>query len=154
MYDLLLFWCSTFCSRGLLVSSGGFCNYTLTLLGSMLETGAAQEHIKLVKKTLTERMNETVRTLQTHLPTGCSFINPGGGYFIWIRLPEKKNAKDLLKLAKNKYKVFYLHGDLFSKHSDRNFSNCLRITIGYYSKDVLTEAVSKLCQAIKEFLSQ
>ncbi|KAL5291698.1 hypothetical protein ACFFRR_010852 [Megaselia abdita] len=145
---------SVLCSKGMLVSSGGFCNYTMTLLASMFETGIAQEHIKFVKATLGERMHVTVNVLQKNLPSSCSFINPGGGYFVWIRLPKGKSAKDLLRIAKNKYKVFYLCGEIFSHLTERDFSNCLRITIGYYSKDVLEDGVSKLCQAIQEFLSE
>lgn len=138
----------------MLVSSGGFCNFTMTLLGTMFEIGVAQSHIKLVKNTLAERMNVTVDTLQKNLPSSCSFINPGGGYFVWIRLPKGKSAKELSKLAKDKYKVFYMSGEFFSSYSERDFSNCIRITIGYYSKDVLEDGVLKLCQAIQEFLSE
>lgn len=138
----------------MLVSAGGFCNFTMSLLASMFETGIAQKHIKVVKQTLAERMDVTVKILQKNLPFNCSFINPGGGYFVWIRLPKGKSAKDLLKIAKNKYKVFYLHGEIFATSTERDFSNCLRITIGYYSKDVLEDGVSKLCQAIEEFLSE
>lgn len=138
----------------MLVSGGGFCNFTMNILGSMFETGIAQKHISLVKATLSERMDVTVNILQNSLPSSCSFINPGGGYFVWIRLPKGKSTKDLLKLAMQKYKVFYLHGEVFSTLTERDFSNCLRITIGYYSKDVLEDAVSKLCQAIQEFVSE
>uniref|UniRef100_T1GE71 Aminotransferase class I/classII large domain-containing protein n=1 Tax=Megaselia scalaris TaxID=36166 RepID=T1GE71_MEGSC len=54
---------SVLSSKGMLVSSGGFCNFTMSVLASMFEMGIAQSHIKLVRETLAERMRVTVKIL-------------------------------------------------------------------------------------------
>lgn len=96
-------------------------------------------------------MSTTCEVLKAHLPKSCSFYEPEGGYFIWIKLPENKNSNDLLKLAMEKYKIFFLPGNRFS--IENKMSNCLRISIAFHSKELMQETTLKLCQAIQEFLN-
>lgn len=96
-------------------------------------------------------MKATCKVFKEHLPSGCSFQEPEGGYFIWIKLPENKDTNDLLKLAMEKYKIFFLPGDLFS--IEKKMRNCLRVSIAFHPADLLSATALKLCKAIQEFLN-
>lgn len=139
--------------HGLPASSGGLNQFTMAIVKSMLKLGLAQNHINNMKESLSERMNICVSILHKHLPKGCSFQEPIGGIFIWIVLPVGKSAKQLLPLAKGKYNVFYLCGDVFRASSENcKFENCLRVSISYYTKDKLAIGLRSLCEAIREYV--
>ncbi|KAL5288572.1 hypothetical protein ACFFRR_009043 [Megaselia abdita] len=140
----------TYC--GLPESSGGLNQFTMAIVKGMLRLGLAQDHIKNVKEFLGERMKVAINTLNEHLPQGCSFNEPIGGFFIWITLPEGKSAKQLLPLAKEKYNVFYLCGDVFRASSESKFENCLRVSISYYPKEKIAIGLRSLCEAIREYV--
>lgn len=140
----------TYC--GLPESSGGLNQFTMAIVKGMLRLGLAQNHIQDMKGELREKMETTINILNQHLPKGCSFNEPIGGFFIWITLPEGKSAKEMLPIAKEKYNVFYLCGDVFRASSESKFENCLRISISYYPKDKLETGLRSLCEAIREYV--
>lgn len=140
----------TYC--GLPESSGGLNQFTMAIVKGMLRLGLAQNHINNMKELLKERMEIAIKILNQHLPKGCSFNEPIGGFFIWITLPEGKSAQQMLPIAKEKYNVFYLCGDVFRASSESKFENCLRVSISYYPKDKLAIGLRSLCEAIREYV--
>lgn len=133
------------------MSGGCTNNYTAGLLESLFTLGLAQTHIQSLYNAYCERMKATCEVLRENIPSGCSFHEPEGGYFIWIKLPEDKDANDLLKLTMDKYKIFFLPGNRFS--IENKMQNCLRISIAFHPTDLLKQTTLKLCQAIQEFLN-
>lgn len=95
-------------------------------------------------------METACKLLREHLPTNCVFLEPQGGYFIWITFPANVVAANFNRFCLDKYKVVAIAGDTFS--SSGAFKNCLRITIGFHSKENLTIGLKKLCQAYGEFV--
>ena len=66
---------------------------------------------------------------------------PGGGFFVWLRLPEGMDAAALLPRAEAAG-VSYLPGALF--HNRGGGTNTLRLAFSLYDPDELVEAARRL----------
>lgn len=96
-------------------------------------------------------MEVACRLLRANLPKDCDFLEPKGGFFIWIRFPGNIVAADFNRYCLDKYNVVAIAGDTFSANG--LFKNCLRITIGFHSKENLDIGLNKLCKAYIEFVA-
>ena len=89
------------------------------------------------------------KLLKQHLPKSCSFYEPLGGYFIWVKLPHAIDATVFDKYAKEKHSVCALHGTIFSPN--QLAKNCLRISIAFHTVDNLEIGIKRLCLALTEY---
>ena len=48
--------------------------------------------------------------LKKNLPEGVTSNYPQGGFFIWLKLPERIDSAELLKYAVEKHKVNFIFG--------------------------------------------
>jgi 2-aminoadipate transaminase len=83
--------------------------------------------------------------LRSRLPPAVRFIEPAGGFFIWIALAEGTDATELLSKAIAK-KVEFMPGPKFS--SRQGLKNCLRLSFAYYDTPDLMQGIERLAAAI------
>lgn len=100
---------------------------------------------------LQKRMKLSCQILHENLPRSCSFLEPNGGYFIWIQLPEHIDSHDFAVFCHDKFKVIVYPSESFSV--DRDIKNCLRVAVGFQECEALDEALHKLSDAINEYCS-
>ncbi|XP_037906808.1 uncharacterized protein YER152C isoform X3 [Hermetia illucens] len=136
-------------ASGILQSGGCTNNYVAGVVASSLQLGLAQEHITYMSTKYKERMLSVCAVLHSKLPLNCTFMEPAGGYFIWIELPKHLDAVEFNEFCVEKYKVYVIPGERFSVHG--RFRNCFRISIAFHTKEVLVDAIEKLCKALEEF---
>lgn len=98
-----------------------------------------------------KRMELTCEILRNNLPSSCTFVEPIGGYFIWIELPKNAIASEANSYCRDNYKVFGLPSEIFAPA--KNVNNCLRLSIGFQECDVLKVALVELCKGLKEFIA-
>ena len=48
--------------------------------------------------------------LKKNLPPGIKYKTPGGGFFLWLELPERVDTAALLKYALTKHQVNFIFG--------------------------------------------
>ncbi|XP_055909514.1 2-aminoadipate transaminase [Eupeodes corollae] len=138
-------------SSGIFNSGGCLNNFTSGIMASLFELKLAQSHAKMVKDLYQERMLATCEILNNHLPKSCKFIEPQGGYFIWIKLPEHVDANDFLRVCLENNKIFFIPGNRFS--FDNSFKNCFRISIAFHKKEVMIRAMMQICDELKKYLN-
>ncbi|XP_074654194.1 uncharacterized protein LOC141908191 isoform X2 [Tubulanus polymorphus] len=103
-----------FISNSSLVQSGGnTCQYTSTIITSALQMGLVQKQVQIARVEYKRKMTKTLEILDELVPKTVSFTKPNGGYFIWLELPDDKNAEDLLKFAEEKFHVTFHVGKNF-----------------------------------------
>ena len=96
------------------------------------------EHIKLLQKTYFNRMRIMQKLLdEANLP-GLSYIEPKGGMFFWIRLPEQINTTQLLNSAVANG-VAYVPGAPF--YVSKPEENTLRLNFTHSAPDKLEEGM-------------
>jgi len=86
-------------------------------------------------------MNEALRL---HIPE-ISYQIPKGGYFIWLRLPQHINAKELRQRAKS-FHVDFRQGALFSSTSAAQ--NCMRLCFAHYDESHIEQGILRLKECL------
>jgi DNA-binding transcriptional MocR family regulator len=133
-----------FTSSGLLDSGGGMNPFTSSIVRLVIEDGALDQNILHLTATYKERAAFLDVALGKYLPE-LKFIKPNGGYFFWLKLPNKMNAIELLDRAKA-FKVGFRPGALFS--CQNGMRDHLRLSYVFYEIDELEQGIIRLRQSL------
>ncbi len=127
---------------GGLRDSGGTPSYAIGMMVSALcHSGDYDAHVDRLRATYRERRDALSAALITHLPEGCTFTTPGGGYFIWVTLPERIDTNALLAKA-DAHRVAFIPGQRLC--FDGRGRNCLRLAFSLMKPDQLAEGARRL----------
>jgi 2-aminoadipate transaminase len=85
------------------------------------------------------------RAFERHMPAGCSWSEPAGGFFTWLRLPDGLDAL-ALRSAAIEAGVAYVPGTPF--YPGRGGTDELRIAFSYRPEQELETAVERLAGVI------
>src|SRR5262249_9626337 len=80
--------------------------------------------------------------LAQHMPPGVSWTKPSGGLFVWVRLPEHLDGRELLDCALNAEGVAFVPGAGFF-FEDRG-RNTLRLSYSLASEAQIEEGIARL----------
>lgn len=131
---------------GLLDSGGGLNPFTSGLLRSAIALGLQRKHLDHLRAVYSERMLALLAALQRYLPDSVTFQKPAGGFFVWLKFPEKVDAAGLLNDAQ-KIRVGFQPGIKFS--SQQKLKNFARVSVSYYGCAELEEGVKRLAQVFQ-----
>lgn len=137
-------------ASGQLDSSGGLNPLVSGIVHSAIDMGLQQEHLDSVREVLWRRASGLMAALDAHLPEGCSYERPDGGYFILVRLPDGMSAAALLALGMAEHKIAFLPGGSFAT----TMSNYLRLSFSYYDPADLVVGAERLGEAIRALQAQ
>ena len=96
-------------------------------LGSFLETGRYEAHLRKLRKTLYTNYLQYVRVIGECFPIGTRISRPQGGLSLWVELPKTIDTIELYNSAISK-KITFSPGSMFTLQDQ--FSNCMRLTFG------------------------
>jgi len=111
--------------------------------------GFIDRHVKVIQETYRERRNAMLDALEEHMPAGVSWTKPHGGLFLWVTLPEKIDATEMLQEAIAE-KVAYVPGEFF--HPDGSGKNTMRLNFSFCKPEIINEGISRLGKAFKKKL--
>ena len=134
---------------GLRDSGGGINHFAAMIAAEFCTSGQFESHVARLRDVYRARRDALLSGLADHLPPGCDVLAPGGGYFVWVRLPEGLDAAELLPRAEVAG-VAYLPGARF--HTDRRGQNALRLAFSLYDESTLSESARRLGTAVAEAL--
>ena len=90
-------------NRGYLISGGGVTPFSSRLVQEVLTSGGQDAHLALLRTELRARCNAMCASLRRHAATcDWSFMEPQGGYFVWLRLPVGMDGTALTEAAKTR----------------------------------------------------
>jgi hypothetical protein len=84
--------------------------------------------------------------LQQHMPEGVTWTQPGGGLFVWVRLPEGADAASLLDRAVNEENIAFVPGAAF--FFDGRGRNTLRLSYSLPSEAEIEDGIARLAKLI------
>ncbi|MFL5844736.1 MAG: PLP-dependent aminotransferase family protein [Solirubrobacteraceae bacterium] len=90
------------------------------------------------------------RALRDHLPEGCTWSVPAGGFFTWLTLPEHVDTI-AMRAAAVEAGVAYVAGAPF--YASEGGGNELRLSFSYLPQDQLATAVQRLSGVIADTLA-
>ncbi|GLX65845.1 PLP-dependent aminotransferase family protein [Paenibacillus glycanilyticus] len=121
------------------------------ILSQLLAHFPLDDHIRVISESYGDRMREMQRLLKAQNIDGLRWIEPKGGMFLWVELPEGLDAEILLKAAVSKGVAFVPGSAFYANHPKRNTAR-LNFTHNKGEKTVL--GVARLAEAIREFTAR
>jgi 2-aminoadipate transaminase len=110
----------------------------------LARSGALARNIEFVNGALAERRDALVEALREQLPEA-EFVVPGGGYFLWIDLPEDYDTVAALEAAKGEG-VAFVAGPDFMLEGGRS---SLRLSFASVPADRVADGVERLTRALE-----
>ena len=71
---------------GVLESGGCVSQFSAHLVAALLAAGAYGAHVTMLRLAYASRRDALAAALREHLPAGCEFALPAGGFFLWVTL--------------------------------------------------------------------
>ena len=129
--------------------SGGNNNFAGAIVDIAIRKGILSKHVNFLRHTYESRLKVMSTTLETHIPDA-KFLIPQGGYYFWIRFPDKIDTLVLEKFALNEG-VALRPGVAFS--GGKLFSNCIRLCFALSDIDDISEGIYRLGKAYSRYIS-
>ena len=133
---------------GVLESGGCVSQFSAHVVAALLSAGAYGAHVAALRLAYASRRDALVAALGEHLPAGCSFTVPAGGFFVWVTLPDGLTASTLLPVAERRRVGFAPGGRFCTDGDDRG----LRLAFSLYDEASLAEGARRLGAAVAEAL--
>jgi len=124
-------------------------SFNQAIAATFMSQGLLHKQIDIIKELYYKKRQLMLSALEEHMPEGVSWTRPEGGLFLWARLPEHMDAKELFEeaIANN---VAYVVGSAF--HCDEGGKNTMRLNFSYPSEEQIPEGVKRLATAIKKMM--
>jgi DNA-binding transcriptional MocR family regulator len=97
------------------------------VIGSFLETGRYESHLRKLRRTLHTNYLQYVRVIGEHFPQGTKISRPQGGLSLWVELPKQIDTIDLYNTAVSR-KITFSPGSMYTLQ--KQFNNCMRLSYG------------------------
>lgn len=117
------------------------------VLELFLERGGMDEHLARLRIDYRARKHAMQAALREHFGSAVGFTDPGGGFFLWLELPEQVDTRELFRVALREG-VAYIPGPAFSPSG--RFANQLRLCFASTGPDRIREGVRRLRRAVDE----
>ena len=112
-----------------------------------LSSGAYDVNLKKTCALYKRKKEVMVRSFEEFMPEGVTWTNPDGGLFLFLKLPEQFDTRELFDLA-IKENVAFVIGEAF--HSDGSGKNTMRLNFSFASDEKIREGVKRLAAAIRK----
>ncbi|MFC2081687.1 PLP-dependent aminotransferase family protein [Candidatus Bipolaricaulota bacterium] len=107
-----------------------------------------ENHLAEIRPIYREKRNAMLSALERYMPAdaGVSWTKPEGGLFVWMRLPEGIDAKEMLKDA-IEHKVAYVPGA--SSYVNGGGQNTLRLSYSLATPESIDTGIQRLAEVVK-----
>lgn len=126
---------------GVLESGGGASPLTAAILESAMELGLLDRYLTGLKATYRRRARALIDALRAHLDPRIRFVEPTGGFFVWLELPRGADSAALVEKARAA-KAGFLPGSIASVDGDQ--ASCLRLCFTYFDEQELRTAIERI----------
>jgi DNA-binding transcriptional MocR family regulator len=124
-----------------LAGGGGTPHFSAHVVASFMSSGLFDGHVEKLCAAYRARRDLFCAALARHLPEGCRWQMPGGGFFVWVRLPAGVDSADLAPQAEAAG-VAYVPGTRF--YADGRRSGHVRLAFTLLPAEELAEGARRL----------
>lgn len=121
--------------------------FTQRLLHLYLAEYDIDEHIAVISKAYGEQAAAMMEAIERYFPKEVHYTRPEGGMFLWLTLPEGKNAMELFNMAIRE-KVAFVPGNPF--YVGKTDVNTCRLNFSCSTPAEIEVGIRKLAGAIKQ----
>jgi 2-aminoadipate transaminase len=115
-----------------------------SIVNEYCRSGAIERSIATVKAALAERAARLAEALRRELPEA-RFIEPQGGYFLWVELPEGTDGDALFTAAAERGVAIVKGTDFLLEGGE----NAFRLAYSGVTVDQIDEGVARLAEAVR-----
>lgn len=119
-------------------------------VAAFLANGGYDRHLRQMRRSYQSQINRTTQAIYEHFPVETKVSRPGGGYVLWLQLPEEFDSMQLYEEALQ-HNISIAPGAMFSPSG--NYHNCLRLNCGIPWTETVNQAVQKLGYLAKRQLA-
>jgi 2-aminoadipate transaminase len=105
--------------------------------------------IAVILEAYRKRRQVMIETLEREMPDGVSFSRPDGGLFLWVVLPERVDARELLTICLRHNVAFVPGGSFFPA---KNRHNTLRLNFSNMPEERIQEGIHRLGEGIRKMM--
>ncbi len=113
-----------------------------------LESGGYDRHLKRLRTAFANQVESMGQAISKYFPDSTRITRPGGGYLLWVELPERIDAVELYRRA-SAANIGILPGVIFS--ASGQFRHHIRISCGHpmsESSDRALRTLGRICKAM------
>jgi DNA-binding transcriptional MocR family regulator len=115
-------------------------------VSAYLSTHDWHGQIKVFREMYRDRRDAMLRGLVAHMPQGTTWTHPGGGFFVWVGLPEGLDAQAMLPRAVTA-RVAYVPGTAF--YADGFGSRFMRLSYCFPTPERIVEGCRRLGEVLE-----
>lgn len=123
--------------------------FTQVLADQFLRQGKLKSYVEKLRVIYARRMKIMNDALKKNMPPEIKWVEPRGGFYIWVQLLEKIDALDIMKESASKGAIFVI-GRTFDPHGIKN--NCFRLAFSHTPEDQIDIGVKIIAEAVKSKL--
>ncbi len=138
-------------TRAKLGADQGDSYFLQSLMYEFIQRGHFSRHVRNSVSEYKKRRDAMCRLLTKHLPRGCSFEKPLGGFSIWVKLPDSIKSLPLLSLAR-KAGVEFLPAAFCMP--DRQDAAAFRLAFSRTDTSQIERGVPLLCRLIADCIAK
>ena len=105
-----------------------------------------EQHLGALRSAYGAKAKTILAALQRHMPKGVTWPEPQGGMFIWLRLPEGMDGKELLEKALTEERVAFVPGEPF--FAEVPAANAIRLSYSLPTDAQIEDGVKRLAGLI------
>jgi 2-aminoadipate transaminase len=121
--------------------------YNQLIVAEFMKRGLMQKQVESIRRLYSKKVEAMLTALKKYMPKGVTWTHPEGGLFLWVKLPKKMSANDLLpKAIENK--VAYVVGSAF--YCNGKGQNTMRLNFSYPTEQQIDEGIQRLAKMIRE----
>lgn len=109
--------------------------------------GLLDRHVHTIRAIYRERRDVMLAALEREMPAGVSWTRPTGGMFIWLTMPSRIDAVDVLRAAIER-DVAFVPGRAF--YPDANGFNSMRLNFSHPAPERINAGIQRLAAAIRQ----
>lgn len=116
-----------------------------------LQKGYFEKNMQKTIDLYHHKRNHMLACFDKYMPQGVTWTRPQGGLFLFVKLPEGYDCRELFDVA-IKENVAFVIGEAF--HCDGSGKNTMRINFSYMDDEMTEEGVKRLARAITTMLNK
>lgn len=117
-------------------------------LAEWMESGLYDQHLLILRKSLKERRDLVLHTLESYFKDIATWNIPAGGFYIWLKLNKNISTDRLFDIALRE-KILINPGSIYDFSKNQH----IRISYSYASADSLVKGLIKLSELIEKMYS-
>ncbi len=120
---------------------------TAEIVAGLIHSGEMTGQVEHARQLYAGKHQRAVAALDRFAPDGLDWSAPGGGFFLWVTLPEPLTAAQVIPLAQARGVDVFAGRDAYVAPPDDRH---LRICFAMLPEDAIEQGIARLCDVLRE----